>query len=92
MIGQQQGMQNSFNWGLKKFEIHISNTLGVHSWHHNGAEDRRFKFKCCRTRKSCARDCRWTGYVNYWDAYMSYAVPSGYFITGVKSFHDNGRE
>ena len=64
----------------------------MHSYHSDPHEDRRFKFKCCRTSKNCARSCVWTGYVNNWDGYMNYNVPYGYYLTGVNSYHDNGRE
>ncbi|CAB4032851.1 Hypothetical predicted protein, partial [Paramuricea clavata] len=65
---------------------------GVHSYHSNPHEDRRFQFECCGTKNNCARDCVWTGYVNSWDGYMNYAVPYSHFLSGVKSYHDNGKE
>ncbi|CAB4022418.1 Hypothetical predicted protein [Paramuricea clavata] len=65
---------------------------GVHSTHSNEAEDRRFSFRCCNTQSNCARDCVWSGYVNNFDGYLNYVVPSGSFLTGAQSFHDNGNE
>ena len=65
---------------------------GVHSYHSNYHEDRRFRFRCCTTVKNCANACLWTGYVNGWDAYMNYYVPNGYFLAGVNSVHDNRKE
>lgn len=66
---------------------------GVHSVHHNGAEDRIFKFRCCTPRSGhCLKNCHWTGFVNGMDAYFSYFVPYSYVIRGVSSIHDNGPE
>ncbi|XP_028412097.1 hemagglutinin/amebocyte aggregation factor-like [Dendronephthya gigantea] len=65
---------------------------GVYSKHSNKREDRRFKFRCCRTKKNCQRDCSWTAHVNNWDGYMNYNIPLTKFLVGAQSLHDNGKE
>lgn len=65
---------------------------GVHSYHDNGKEDRRWKYNCCFVDGYCYDGCQWTGYENEYDEYMDYTVTEGYYITGVKSKHDNGKE
>ena len=37
-------------------------------------------------------NCDWTGYVNQFDGYMDYRVPSGMAITGVQSEYDSHDE
>ncbi|CAB4008264.1 Hypothetical predicted protein [Paramuricea clavata] len=82
------------NWFDREILYQCRNGViaGWHSYHSNRHEDRRFQFKCCRTKKNCVRNCVWTGYVNNWDAYINYGVPRGYFLTGTKSYHHNGHE
>jgi hypothetical protein len=65
---------------------------GVYSYHDNGREDRRWKFTCCAIPNRITISCRQTGYVNYWDAPMDFEADQGEVITGVYSYHDNGRE
>lgn len=36
--------------------------------------------------------CRWTGWVNNWDATFSYFVPRNYVIRGINSIHSNSKE
>ncbi|CAB3994978.1 Hypothetical predicted protein [Paramuricea clavata] len=62
---------------------------GIHSAHNNIYQDRRFRFRCCRTRRVCQYSCYWTGYVNTFKGSKNYGVPQGYFITGAKSHHVN---
>lgn len=33
-----------------------------------------------------------TGYINGWDGSMNYAVPKGYTMTGLNSYHSNRKE
>ena len=65
---------------------------GVESYHDNGREDRRWKFTCCGIYGRITASCRQTGYVNDWDAPMNFQAGYGEVITGVFSYHDNGRE
>ena len=65
---------------------------GVESHHDNGREDRRWKFTCCGIHHRITYSCRQTGYVNDWDAPMNFYANHGEVITGVFSYHDNGRE
>ena len=65
---------------------------GVYSYHENWAEDRRWNFKCCRSPNHYLLNCGITGYVNGWDGPMDYRVGGTQVITGVYSYHDNGKE
>ena len=65
---------------------------GVYSHHNNRREDRVWSFKCCGSLHYAIKNCYGTGYVNDWDKYMHYTVPSGKVITGVYSYHNNHRE
>lgn len=66
---------------------------GVHSYHDNGKEDRKYSFKCCN-RKNRVRisDCHWTGYQNNWDRELHYYVPRYYYLRGIESYHRNDKE
>ncbi|KAG9330482.1 hypothetical protein JZ751_024216, partial [Albula glossodonta] len=48
---------------------------GMSSFHDNGAEDRRWKFYCCRVNNYCNSNCQWTTYVNNFDEYFTWNVP-----------------
>ena len=65
---------------------------GVYSYHDNGKEDRRWRFKCCYASKHYTRNCRISSYVNSWDGDMDYSTYSGYAFVGAFSYHDNGKE
>ncbi|XP_028409558.1 hemagglutinin/amebocyte aggregation factor-like [Dendronephthya gigantea] len=84
------GYVNSFDKDLL-YQCATGVITGVKSYHSNWYEDRKFNFKCCKT-KSYTRACYWTGYVNSWDGYLSYTVPSYYYLVGVQSYHSNFRE
>ena len=65
---------------------------GVESHHDNGREDRRWRFTCCAIQNRITASCHQTGYVNDYDAPMNFQANHGEVITGVYSYHDNGRE
>ena len=65
---------------------------GVSSYHDNGREDRRWRFKCCRANGHYTKSCGLTGFINNWDAYMNHYARHNTVFTGLFSFHDNGRE
>ncbi|CAH3159502.1 unnamed protein product [Porites evermanni] len=65
---------------------------GVKSHYNTGARDRRFQFRCCHKSRYSIRHCKHTATVNHWDGYLSYRVPSGYFLTGAYSHHVNRYE
>jgi len=64
---------------------------GLNSYHDNHREDRRWRVLCCVAIPGL-EDCKWTGYINGWDAHMNYNVPSGRVINGLYSHHSNHRE
>uniref|UniRef100_A0A8C2EU29 Hemagglutinin/amebocyte aggregation factor-like n=1 Tax=Cyprinus carpio TaxID=7962 RepID=A0A8C2EU29_CYPCA len=64
---------------------------GMSSYHSNSYEDRRWKFLCCRS--SCvSANCHWTSYVNSFDEYFHWIVPSQNFLVGTGSYHQNREE
>jgi len=65
----------------------------IRSMHHNHYEDRVWSAYCTRVGGIKAdKSCRWTGYVNGWDAVLSFTCGAGQVMTGMNSRHDNGRE
>jgi len=64
--------------------------VGLHSYHDNHREDRRWKIACCEVSAGL-EDCRWRT-LNGWDSYMNYNVDKGRVINGLFSWHDNHRE
>ncbi|KAK6963285.1 strain EAF dermatopontin 3 [Biomphalaria glabrata] len=66
--------------------------VGVHSYHNNRREDRRFGFYCCDVQGSTPRDCYTTDYVNDWDGKLTLAVPEGRAVKAAFSHHNNRRE
>ncbi|XP_048767671.2 hemagglutinin/amebocyte aggregation factor-like [Ostrea edulis] len=66
---------------------------GISSVHNNKKEDRRYRFRCCTPKgRYYHKFCRWTGWVNNWDATFSYFVPRNYVIRGINSIHSNSKE
>ena len=66
---------------------------GVHSYHSNKREDRRWKIACCYISGGRRLvDCHWTGYVNNWDRFMDYYTWPGAALTGMSSYHRNKKE
>ncbi|XP_078524317.1 hemagglutinin/amebocyte aggregation factor-like isoform X1 [Lissotriton helveticus] len=65
---------------------------GFDSYHENWYEDRRWKIYCCSENSNIDHDCQWTDYVNDFAAYMRWQVPTGRYIVGVSSYHENHKE
>ena len=65
---------------------------GVESNHHNGHEDRQWKFRCCKAANHFTKNCYLTHLINDWDAVMDYSASNTYIFAGAYSYHDNGRE
>ena len=62
----------------------------VYGYHSNGKEDRKYCYDC---RRAGTQDkCYSTGYVNDWDAPVATLCKPHYFVAGVRSTHDNGKE
>ncbi|KAM8974487.1 hemagglutinin/amebocyte aggregation factor-like [Pelodytes ibericus] len=66
---------------------------GMHSYHRNYEEDRRWKYYCCTGSQTYyTKSCHWTYYVNNFDSYMHWQVPEHFFLVGISSYHDNYME
>ena len=65
---------------------------GVDSYHSDKTEDRRWRFSCCSAQKHITASCRITEYANNFDQPMNFEAGCGEVITGVLSYHDNGKE
>merc|ERR1719204_1279854 len=68
---------------------------GISSYHDDGREDRRWRFKCCDISSGGAFTITkkyTTDYINNWDAAMDSRCLTHYAMVGVYSYHDNGRE
>jgi len=81
------------NWDARMHYICPGNDVivGAHSYHDNGREDRRWKYKCCEVVAKTS-NCRWSNWINGWDARMDKQLSHGEVIRGFYSVHDNGRE
>lgn len=65
----------------------------IKSIHNNHREDRVWTWNCRYVLKYTKwNHCKWTGYVNGWDARFNFKCPRNHVITGVQSYHDNHRE
>ncbi|XP_075066468.1 hemagglutinin/amebocyte aggregation factor-like isoform X2 [Mixophyes fleayi] len=65
---------------------------GMESYHDNTAEDRRWKFYCCKGEALFTRNCRWSRYVNNFDHYLRWDAPTNHHLTGAHSYHHNTYE
>ncbi|PIO39712.1 hypothetical protein AB205_0200370 [Aquarana catesbeiana] len=65
---------------------------GMYSYHDNTREDRRWKLFCCQGEAPVTRNCKWSAYVNDFDAYLRWDAPPNAYLTGAHSYHDNKRE
>jgi len=66
---------------------------GFNSYHDNHREDRRWEFRCCKVSGAVLKNAAWNSdYQNWWDGNLDYRCPSTMVISGVTSYHDNGRE
>ncbi|KAM3913882.1 hemagglutinin/amebocyte aggregation factor-like [Leptodactylus fuscus] len=63
----------------------------IFSIHDNKREDRIWDFGCQNTFNNPG-SCSWTGYVNDFDQEFTYTCPFGTVLSGMDSYHDNGRE
>ncbi|XP_053318099.1 hemagglutinin/amebocyte aggregation factor-like [Spea bombifrons] len=61
------------------------------SIHDNGKEDRMWDFGCQNTF-SRPGTCSWTNYVNNFDEQIAFTCPFGSVLSGMDSYHDNGKE
>ncbi|EGD74966.1 hypothetical protein PTSG_12546 [Salpingoeca rosetta] len=64
----------------------------LQSVHSNSKEDRVWVYGCRRGRDVKLLNCGITGYLNDFDAYLSYTVSSNRIITGLASYHSNHNE
>ncbi|KAL9966900.1 hypothetical protein ACROYT_G025039 [Oculina patagonica] len=64
----------------------ITGIKGVHDGYY---KDRRWGFRCCHVEGYYAHTCQHTSYQNSWDDPLFYSVPSGYYLVGVYSYHDD---
>ncbi|GFR61598.1 hemagglutinin/amebocyte aggregation factor [Elysia marginata] len=65
---------------------------GIQSYHNNGAEDRRTKFKCCSQSGYKTYSCSLTSYLQEFDRPLDYTVPNDKVLAGWASVHSNGAE
>ncbi|XP_065928481.1 hemagglutinin/amebocyte aggregation factor-like [Magallana gigas] len=60
---------------------------------HNFYEDRRFDFNCRQVPSvSGSINCKWSGYVNEYDANVLHTCSNGGYLNGVHSIHNNKKE
>ena len=54
--------------------MHAYTYIGVRSHHKNGAEDRKWKVRCCGAKDYHTEDCVLTDYVNMYHGDMDYKI------------------
>jgi hypothetical protein len=64
---------------------------GLFSVHDNGKEDRLWAVECITGGLPIAWTS-WSGTVNDWDDVLDYTCPQNQIVTGLNSWHDNGKE
>jgi len=64
---------------------------GMISYHHNGAEDRRFRIQCGHFRHLNVRKHGWPGWQTHWDSTFHIGCGSNPAV-GFSSYHDNRKE
>ncbi|XP_068675362.1 hemagglutinin/amebocyte aggregation factor-like [Montipora foliosa] len=79
---------NAYDEALYYTCPHNGFITGVHSHHSNQREDRRFQFRCCHKHNYQRYDCRWT-FRTYYDETIDYSTYHGYYLAGVRSYHNN---
>ncbi|XP_074629435.1 dermatopontin-like [Acropora palmata] len=82
---------NDFDGPLAFKCAHNGVIAGVGSTYSIGARDRRFSFRCCHKHGYVAHTCKHTAIINKWDQPMRYVVPSGYYLVGAFSVHQNSK-
>jgi len=87
------GWRNDWDKQLT-FECPTQQALyGIHSYHSNSREDRRWEFRCCIVSGADLRKGGWTGDVNGWDSALDYRCELSHeVVIGLSSYHDNHRE
>merc|ERR1719296_220063 len=87
------GWGNSFDGYFKrecgKFQV----LVGIHSYHHNGAEDRRWEILCGNVDANCEGKRWWTDTLNSYDGHMTLNdMGQGQLLVGMESWHNNQAE
>ena len=55
------------------------------------SKDRQFSVRCCKSA-TVSKTCKFSGYINGYDAVMNYNAPNGEIITGIYSHHANSKQ
>merc|ERR1712167_535494 len=58
----------------------------------SGKLERSNKHKAALARRIAARSHHWVGYINNWDAHMNWHTNGATYVSGLQSWHNNGRE
>ncbi|XP_033726019.1 hemagglutinin/amebocyte aggregation factor-like [Pecten maximus] len=60
---------------------------GLYSIYNEHFVDRRWRVRCCYPVRHDACNCYYTGYVNWYQETLNYAVPSNRFVAGIRSLY-----
>jgi len=70
---------------------HNKAVVGLISYHHNGAEDRRWRVRCAAFHGVTIHKNAWPGWQTNWDA--TWSIGCGHApMVGLSSYHNNHRE
>lgn len=66
---------------------------GISSYHHDGKEDRRWRFRCCEIYKNVqVVSSRLTDFLNDWNDVLDFRCGASEVLSGLESVHHNGPE
>ena len=85
-------LQNCYDGALNVQCNSRSAFYRVRSYHKNCREDRIWQWYCRTIAKNSFSYCIWYWYQNDWDQPLMFRCPANYVMTGVYSYHDNGKE
>ena len=90
----QVSYQNNFD-GPLNVQCRESNGEAINrmqSIYSTGHRDRRFRFSCVKVAATPAKHCQWYNDINEFDQPLVFTCPSDYYMNGIKSYHNNGKE
>lgn len=74
------------------FQCQESNVItGIGDIHKNNTKERRYKFRCTYMAHWKRGNCKWSSSIGF-DSVWYQHTPSGKFLVGVRSEHDNSKE
>ena len=85
------------NHGDKPLKVECNQKKGmainrIQSIYDAKKKDRRFRFSCTQVAHTPPKHCQWYNDINGWDQPLIFTCPADYYMTGIKSYHNNKKE